>query len=56
MDVSIAEKLIEYKKKMSEQWCEPKPTTKTATKAILDSESDGEEVIPKLEIKKKSNK
>ena len=56
MDLNIAERLIEYKKKMSEQWCEPKPTAKTATKSILDSESDEEEVIPKLEIKKKSNK
>ena len=56
MDLNIAERLIEYKKKMSEQWCEPKPTAKTATKSIVDSESDEEEVIPKLEIKKKSNK
>ena len=55
MDVITAEKLIEYKKKISEQWCEPKPTVKTTIKSIVDSESDEEEA-PKLEIKKKSNK
>ena len=54
-DIDIAERLIEYKKKMSEMYCEPKPTIKTTIKSIIDSESDEEEA-PKLETKKKSNK
>ena len=54
-DIDIAERLIEYKKKMSEMYCEPKPTIKTTIKSIIDSESDEEEA-PKIETKKKSNK
>ena len=54
-DIDIAERLIEYKKKMSEIYCEPKPTIKTTIKSIIDSESDEEEA-PKIETKKKSNK
>ena len=53
LDIDIAERLIEYKKKMSTQWCEAKPTSKDES----ESESDEEVVAPpKLEIKKKSNK
>ena len=53
LDIDIAERLIEYKKKMSTQWCEGKPTSKDES----ESESDEKVVAPpKLEIKKKPNK
>ena len=47
LDIDMAEKLIEYKKKMSTQWCE----AKTTIKAESESEEEEEET-PKLEIKK----
>ena len=43
MDVEIAERLIEYKIKMSEQWLESKPIKK---KVESDSESETEEEQP----------
>ena len=52
MDIITAERLIEYKKKMSEQWVDTKPTK--IIKAQVESESEDEEEAPKLEIKKKS--
>ena len=48
LDIEMAERLIEYKKKMSTQWCE----AKTTTKAESESESEEEAETPKLEIKK----
>ena len=47
MDLAIAERLIEYKKKMSEQWMADK-----VKKEESDDDGDGE--VPKLEIKKKN--
>ena len=47
MDLEIADRLIEYKKKMSEQWMADKVKLKK-------EESDDEEEEPKLEIKKKN--
>ena len=52
-DIVIAERLIEYKKKMSEMYCEPKPTIKTTIKSIIDSESDEEEAPAPKSSKKK---
>ena len=46
MDLSTAEKLIDYKKKMSEQWM--------ADKVKKEESDDDEEEAPKLEIKKKN--
>jgi len=44
MDIKIAENLIEYKLKMSEQWLDSKPNKKkvaaTATKNESDSDDD----------------
>ena len=51
LDIDIAERLIEYKKKMSTQWCET-----TQTKDESESDEEEEAPAPKLEIKKKSNK
>ena len=43
MDIEIAERLIEYKIKMSEQWLESKPIKK---KVESESESDNEDEPP----------
>lgn len=51
LDIDMAEKLIEYKKKMFTQWCET-----TQTKDESESDEEEEAPAPKLEIKKKSNK
>ena len=48
MDIDIAERLIEYKIKMSEQWLESKPIKKKA-----ESESESEEETPKQTKTKK---
>ena len=42
MDIDIAERLIEYKIKMSEQWLESKPIKKK-----VESDSETEEELPK---------
>ena len=47
IDLDIAERLIEYKIKMSEQWLESKPKKK------VESDSDDEEEVS---TKKKTNK
>ena len=47
MDIDVAERLIEYKIKMSEQWLESKPKKK------VDSDSESEEEVL---TKKKKNK
>ncbi len=44
MDIDIAERLIEYKIKMSEQWLESKPIKKVES----NSESDNEDELPTL--------
>jgi topoisomerase IA-like protein len=51
-DIDIAERLIEYKKKMSEMYCDEssKKTTKSTKKE--ESESDEEEAPPKSSKKK----
>ena len=49
MDLEIAERLIEYKKKMSEQWMSDK-----VKKEEESDDDDGDGEIPKLEIKKKN--
>jgi len=51
MDINIAENLIEYKIKMSEQWLETKPKPKK-----VESDSDSNEDESQPVIKKKSNK
>ncbi len=51
LDIETAERLIEYKKKMSTQWCE----AKTTTKAESESEFEEEAETKKLEIKKIKN-
>ena len=48
MELSIADKLIEYKKKMSEQWMADK------VKKEESDDDDGDGEVPKLEIKKKN--
>ena len=48
MDIDIAERLIEYKIKMSEQWLESKPIKKKA-----ESDSESEEETPKQTKTKK---
>jgi topoisomerase IA-like protein len=50
MDIEIAERLIEYKIKMSEQWLESKPIKK---KVESDSESEDE---PPISSKNKNKK
>ena len=50
MDLEIAGRLIEYKKKMSEQWL----ADKVKPKKEEESSDDEEEEAPKLEIKKKN--
>ena len=52
IDIDVAERLIEYKKKMSEMYCDesPKKTTKPTKKD--ESESDEEDELPKLRKKK----
>ena len=52
-DIDIAERLIEYKKKMSEMYCDESSSKKT-TKAIKkdESDSDEEETPPKTNKKK----
>ena len=51
-DIDVAERLIEYKKKMSEMYCEEssKKTTKSTKKD--ESDSDEEESPPKTNKKK----
>ena len=50
-DIDVAERLIEYKKKMSEMYCDE--SSKKPTKAIKKDESDSdEEESPKLRKKK----
>ena len=53
IDIDVAERLIEYKKKMSEMYCDeaPKKTTKSTKKD--DSESDEEESPTPKSSKKK---
>ena len=48
MDIEIAERLIEYKIKMSEQWLESKPIKKK-----VESDSESEEETPKQTKTKK---
>jgi hypothetical protein len=48
MDIDTAEKLIEYKKKMSELWLDDTKKTKTQQK----EESESEDDIPKPKNKK----
>ena len=50
MDLEIADRLIEYKKKMSEQWMADKVKPKKGE----ESSDEEEEEAPKLEIKKKN--
>jgi topoisomerase IA-like protein len=52
IDIDVAERLIEYKKKMSEMFCDesPKKTTKPTKKD--EPESDEEDELPKLRKKK----
>ena len=50
LDIETAERLIEYKKKMSTQWCEAKTTTKAESES--ESEEEAETPAPKLDIKK----
>ena len=52
-DIDIAERLIEYKKKMSEMYCDESSSKKT-TKSIKkdESDSDEEETPPKTNKKK----
>ncbi len=50
MDLEIASRLLEYKKKMSEQWM----ADKVKPKKEEESSDDEEEEAPKLEIKKKN--
>ena len=52
-DIDVAERLIEYKKKMSEMYCDESSSKKT-TKAIKkdESDSDDEESPPKPNKKK----
>jgi topoisomerase IA-like protein len=50
LDLDMAERLIEYKKKMSTQWCEAKAKEESES----DSDDNEELVTPKLEIKKKT--
>ena len=47
MDIDIAERLIEYKIKMSEQWLESKPIKKK-----VESDSESEEETPKQQKQK----
>ena len=47
MDIEIAERLIEYKIKMSEQWLESKPIKKK-----VESDSESEEETPKQQKQK----
>ena len=49
-DIDVAERLIEYKKKMSEMYCDDKKPTKTNKKD--ESDSDEEETPPKPSKKK----
>ena len=56
LDIEMAESLIEYKKKMSTQWCEAKATTKAGSASESNSEDEAETPAPKLEIKKNKNK
>ena len=49
MDIEIAERLIEYKIKMSEQWLESKPIKKKK----VESDSESEEETPKQTKTKK---
>ena len=44
-DIDVAERLIEYKKKMSEMYCDESSSKKT-TKAIKKDESDSDEESP----------
>ena len=50
MDLEIASRLLEYKKKMSEQWM----ADKVKPKKEESSDDEEEEEAPKLEIKKKN--
>lgn len=43
MDIDVAERLIDYKIKMSEQWLESKQTNKKK----VESDSEDEEELPK---------
>ena len=52
MDIDVAERLIEYKKKMSEMYCDESSKKTTKTKKKDESESDEEEELPKLRKKK----
>ena len=50
LDIDIAERIIEYKKKMNELWSDDK---KNKTKKIITSDSDEEEAPDKCKTKKK---
>ncbi len=52
MDIDIAERLIEYKKKMSTQWCEAMTTTKAESESESEKEAESLPETPKLEINK----
>ena len=51
MDIDVAERLIEYKNKMSEMYCD-ESSKKTKKKKKDESESDEEDELPKLRKKK----
>ena len=52
-DIDVAERLIEYKKKMSEMYCD-ESSSKKPTKAIKKDESDSDEESPSPKpVKKK---
>ena len=50
-DIDVAERLIEYKKKMSEMYCDE--SSKKPTKAIKNDESDSDEEESPKPVKKK---
>ena len=45
MDIDVAERLIEYKKKMSELWIDDTKKPKKATKSESDDEDDTDEEV-----------
>ncbi len=53
-DIDVAERLIEYKKKMSEMYCDEAPKKKTKSSKKEESESDEEE-SPTPKSSKKNN-
>ena len=52
-DIDIAERLIEYKKKMSEMYCDESSKKTKSTKKVEQSESDEEDLPAPKPIKKK---